>query len=92
MLSESLLLNNNKNNDNPVRDRVAKTVTPVNDVPSTSLKTKTAASASASAVTATVRENFPAAALFYLISMAFSASQSIFGKVLYREQPLLTPF
>ena len=90
MLSESLLLNNNKNNENPVRDRVAKTVTPVNDVPSTSLKTKTAASVSA--VTATVRENFPAAALFYLISMAFSASQSIFGKVLYREQPLLTPF
>ena len=90
MLSESLLLNNNKNNENPVRDRVTKTVTPVNDVPSTSLKAKTAASASA--VTATVRENFPAAALFYLISMAFSASQSIFGKVLYREQPLLTPF
>ena len=37
-------------------------------------------------------DNFPLATLFYLASMAFSASQSVFGKVLYEQQPLLTPF
>ena len=39
-----------------------------------------------------MNENFPIAAAFYLISMAFSASQNIFGKVLYEEQPNLSTY
>ena len=61
-------------------------VTPVNKLNAsyvTDQKVKVASPVSASVKV--IQENFPSAAIFYLISMAFSASQSIFGKVLYRE-------
>lgn len=37
-------------------------------------------------------DNFALGALFYVMSMGFSAGQSILGKVLYTAQPGLTPY
>lgn len=39
-----------------------------------------------------VKDNFASAALFYIISMAFSSSQSVFGKLLYEAQPNLSTY
>ena len=37
-------------------------------------------------------DNFALGALFYVMSMGFSAGQSILGKVMYTAQPGLTPY
>lgn len=41
---------------------------------------------------ATIQDSFPAAAFFYIVSMAFSASQSVFGKMLFTSQPEMSPY
>ena len=57
-----------------------------------SYKSQEAVDSVAPADTSIMTENYPTAAIFYVISMAFSASQSIFGKALYNTQPTLSPF
>lgn len=88
MLSESLL-NNQTNNQNKPRD--ATVSHHASDVSSKNNCAKEQ-SVDVQATTGAIAENFPAAALFYLISCAFSASQSIFGKVLYETQPTLSTY
>lgn len=39
-----------------------------------------------------VPDNFAKGVAFFLISLTFSSSQTIFGKLLYRSQTSLTPF
>ena len=88
MLSESLL-NNQTNNQNKPRDATVSHHT--SDVISKNSSAKEH-STDVQTTTEKISENFPAAACFYLISMAFSSSQSIFGKVLYEEQPTLSTY